>query len=257
MQICVLASGSSGNSLLVQEDQCALIIDAGFSSRTIQSRIRDAGLNPRLVAGIIVSHEHSDHVRGISALARDLKVPIYTNGPTLEGIKGLLKGKERIEVFENGKPIHIGAFELYPFSVSHDALDPVGFTITDGKIKIGITTDLGYVSLLVLERLKGSRLIVLESNHDLDMLLSGPYSWPLKQRIMSRIGHLSNVEASETLASLATEGTEIAIMAHLSQENNTPELVIDTAKTTLVRNKIKQLNLHVASQDKTGPVFEL
>ncbi|MFH1006951.1 MAG: MBL fold metallo-hydrolase [Candidatus Latescibacterota bacterium] len=257
MQVCVLASGSSGNALYVSEKNTAILVDAGLSGKNIEQRLRAIGVDGASLSGIVVTHEHSDHVQGVGILARRFGLPIHTNAATFDCVRRLLNGKERVEVFEQGTAFPIGELNLHPFSVSHDAADPSGFVIANGASSIGIATDLGCVTHLVRERLRGTDLVVLESNHDEQMLRDGSYPWELKQRIRGRFGHLSNGDAASFVRELAELGLERGILAHLSRDNNRPELARESVWAALREIGADAFHLSIAEQDRVGEVVRI
>lgn len=223
----VLSSGSKGNSLFIQGPGGALVIDAGLSAREILKRLSDVGQVPSSVRGILLTHEHTDHVRGVRPLARKLKVPVYGTAETLR-VVDLPMDIETVPL-RSGQRFHCHGFDISPFSIPHDAGDPVGFVLAAGPLRVGVATDLGYGTSLVKERLKGCQAVVLESNHDEKMLMEGPYPWFLKQRVRSRTGHLSNSASSVMLESVRGSDLQIAVLAHLSEVNNSPELALASA----------------------------
>jgi phosphoribosyl 1,2-cyclic phosphodiesterase len=220
--VCVLASGSKGNAVYVSDGDTAVLFDAGLSGREIQKRMKQRGLDPQTLNAIIVSHEHADHIQGVGVLSRRFHLPVYisprthTAAPSLGTLHGL-------QHFECGRPFQIRRMKIRPFALSHDAKDPAGFTIGMDGLKIGIATDLGIATTMVKTHLQDCTLLILEANHDLDMLLNGPYPWPLKQRIKSRTGHLSNAETGCLLQELAHQRLKHIVLAHLSETNNSPE----------------------------------
>lgn len=225
--LSVLSSGSKGNCIYISGDDGAVIVDAGLSAREILRRLAVVGCEPLRIKGILVTHEHTDHVRGLAALARKLKTPVYGTAETLDAIH--LPRDIGKRSFRAGRAFDGMGFEVMPFSVPHDARDPVGFVIRLGTTAIGVATDLGYGTALVKERLKGCRAVVLESNHDERMLMEGPYPWFLKQRVRSRRGHLSNDSSAEMLSVVQGSGLQLAVLAHLSEINNRPHLALGTA----------------------------
>lgn len=255
LSVCILASGSKGNSIYVDDGATAVLIDAGLSGVQIESRMRAAGLSPRNLNAILVSHEHIDHIKGVGVLARRYGLPVHISPRTLSKAAGPMGGIDAISHFDCGREFGVGSLRIHPFSISHDAEEPAGFTVTGGKnCKIGIATDLGVVTALVKEHLQECRLLVLEANHDPEMLLNGPYPWHLKQRIKSRTGHLSNEEAMTLVGELGTERLEHIVLAHLSAENNTPEKARRKVAEAVRRTNPK---ISVAVQDQCSPIFRL
>ncbi|MCS7240327.1 MAG: MBL fold metallo-hydrolase [Candidatus Bipolaricaulota bacterium] len=223
MKLCVLGSGSTGNALLLETEDGALLVDCGLLWRDLKVRAERAGFSLRAIRAVYLSHEHADHVRGLDALARRGAKIIASPG-TLSalGIKGI--------PLEPG--LEILGMRLFPIPLSHDAREPTGLRLELDGIRIGIVTDLGQVTPLVLEKLRGCEILIFEANHDLEMLLSGPYPWPLKLRILGPLGHLANEEAGQALRSLR-DWAKTVFLAHLSQENNTPALALETVARSM------------------------
>jgi phosphoribosyl 1,2-cyclic phosphodiesterase len=256
VRICVLGSGSKGNSTLVATERTRLLVDAGFSKKETFRRLAAAGELSEKFDALIISHEHLDHVNGLKSLAVGLKVPIYITSPTRE----VIQWDPRIKAFETisaGEKFTIGDFEIAPFSVPHDAIDPVAFTLAAEGIKIGVITDLGYVPELVKLHARGCHCLVFESNHDLDMLKMGPYPWFVKQRVMSRHGHLSNHATAGFLTEDYDGSAEVLVLAHLSDKNNHPGLVMHSATQAFDKSgKGRPSQLHLASQTEPSKVFQ-
>ena len=253
LAVCTLASGSKGNSTYVSDGKTSILIDAGLSGNEIQRRLNSRNLSAENLDAIVVSHEHSDHIKAVGVLSRRYDLPVYINRNARNALLQLGRIKE-LRMFECGTTFPINNLMIHPFSISHDAADPVGFTIGQNSTKIGIATDLGIVTSMVKEHLKSCSLLILESNHDLDMLANGPYPWPLKQRIKSRTGHLSNVDSKNLLQELQHDKLEHVILAHLSETNNTPQKAYEEAAKILARSKTQ---LTVAEQDICGPILYL
>ncbi len=231
MEMIVLASGSKGNAIYMESGATSVLIDAGLSAREIERRLGMLGKTAEALAGIIVSHEHTDHIRGVGPLARRFNVPVYITESTYRTAERALMTLPQISWIDSETPFEIGAFWFSPFLISHDAVEPLGFTLTDGTLRIGIATDLGIVTQLVRENMRGSHVAVVEFNHDPDMLMEGPYPWDLKQRIRGRKGHLSNPTASKFVETIFHADLEKVVLAHLSETNNTP----DSARDCLMR----------------------
>lgn len=235
MKISLLASGSKGNAVYVESGDTRLLIDAGLSGVEIIKRLNSIGVNETDLHAILISHDHSDHIKGAGTLARKLKIPLLVSYPTRQGCDVLQKKTEAIE-FESGYSFTFRDVLIDPFPITHDAIDPVGFTIASREGRIGFATDLGIVTRLVTNKLAGCRMLVLEANHDEEMLLNGPYPWHLKQRIKSKHGHISNAESMQLLEELLHDGLEGVLLAHLSEVNNSPELP-HAAATALLRSQ--------------------
>ncbi|RJQ75570.1 MAG: MBL fold metallo-hydrolase [Desulfobacteraceae bacterium] len=248
LSVCVLASGSKGNAIYVGNGRTACLVDVGLSGIEIERRMCAAGLTADQLSAIVVSHEHSDHVRGVGVLSRRYRLPVYISPRTEKAAGSQLGRLHEIRYFEIGRPFEINDLTFHPFSTSHDAEDSAGFTISQNGRKIGIATDLGIATGMVKEHLRTCALLILEANHDPTMLIEGPYPWPLKQRIKSRNGHLSNEDSGNLLAEIRHAGLCHVVLAHLSETNNTPQkalLAIEKALGTAGRS----FDIHVACQD--------
>jgi len=254
LSVCILASGSRGNAVYISGGSAAILIDAGLSGVEIERRLRSKGLYPEDLDAILVSHEHTDHIQGVGVLSRRFNLPIYINSKTESAAFSRLGNVHIIKNFECGSTFAVKDLAIHPFSISHDAEDPAGFTVNQNGIKIGIATDLGIATSMVKEHLKGCYLLILEANHDVDMLINGPYPWPIKQRIKSRTGHLSNEESKNLLKEVQHDRLEHVILAHLSETNNTPQKALNEVGQALNRSKAR---LDVAYQDKCGALLLL
>lgn len=260
VRVTVLASGSKGNSMVVASSATRILVDAGLSCRELLKRMRDSGEDPAALNAILVTHEHVDHIAGLRVLAHKLAIPVYMTGPThrawfqmirheAKAADRELKDLERLEFFEAGRSFQIGDVAITPFTIPHDAADPVGLTFQIEGVKLGFATDLGYIPASVREHLRGCDGLVLESNHDIEMLRSGPYPWSVKQRVMSRVGHLSNEALAEFLADGYDGGAAFLVLAHLSEQNNCPEIARVAAERALgERPSLFQQQLRLASQ---------
>jgi phosphoribosyl 1,2-cyclic phosphodiesterase len=253
-RICVLASGSKGNAIYVAHDKTAILIDAGLSGVQIEQRLRSRALDPSDLDAILVTHEHSDHIQGVGVMSRRYKLPVYMNKPTFDASHRRIGALHAIEFFDRGAPFHIHRLSIHPFSISHDAADPVGFTIEMNGTKIGLATDLGVGTRLVSHHLQGCRLMVLEANHDKKMLEEGPYPWELKQRVRSRVGHLSNEASRDILGEVLDACVEHVVIAHASETNNRPEKAIAVVGEALQHHRAQ---LYFAPQHEAGHVIYL
>ncbi len=251
ISLCMLASGSKGNAIYVTDGPTSILIDAGLSGIEIERRLSSVGLCPTSLDAILVTHEHSDHIKGVGVLSRRYHLPVYITSATLEAASRIGKLHE-VRSIQCGQTFSFNGFDIHPFSLSHDATDPIGFTIQLGDTKIGIATDLGIATGVVKTHLKGSDLLVLEANHDPDLLLNGPYPWPLKQRIKSRSGHLSNHDTKDLLLEIQHSKLQHVVLAHLSDENNTPEAAHQTVRAALGQCEAK---LTVARQECCGELI--
>lgn len=254
IDLCVLASGSRGNAVHISDGVTSVLFDAGLSGRELERRMHSRQLRPEAIDAIVVSHEHTDHIQSVGVLARRFGAAVFVSRPTHSAAEKTLGKIDRLTHFSCGSPFQVGGFNIHPFSTSHDASDPAGFTISLNGCKIGIATDLGVVTQLVRDHLTHCNALVLEANHDPKMLEEGPYPWPLKQRIRGRSGHLSNEDSRGLLKSLIYPGLARVILAHLSEQNNTPELALSTVAAALGDSR---LHLSVARQDKCTPVFRI
>ena len=247
MNVCLLASGSKGNSLLISSGHTRLLIDAGLSARELCRRLALTGVAPEDLDAVLVTHEHIDHVRGLGVLCRRYRLPVYLHHATAVS---LTDRPERVIEFETGTELPVGDLGIRAFPVTHDAQAPVGFTVSGPAGKVGVATDLGIATRLVAEELRHCRTLVLESNHDEEMLRDGPYPWPLKQRIKGNHGHLSNRDSADLLGTLCWEGLETVFLAHLSETNNHPGLARTTAEQVLSRQSCCRPLLLVGRQEQ-------
>jgi phosphoribosyl 1,2-cyclic phosphodiesterase len=252
--LCVLASGSRGNCVYLAAGDDALLIDVGLSGREIERRLRQRNLNPANVKAILVTHEHSDHIRGVGVLARRYNLPVYLTEPTHQAACNTIGPLADCHYLQPGTDFTLANFAIHPFALSHDAADPVGFTCARNGSRIGIATDLGVATGLVVEHLKGCDMLVVEANHDSDMLTAGPYPWHLKQRIRSRNGHLSNRASGELLAKIVHANLRQIVLGHLSETNNSPQMARQTVAEALVASPVP---IYTAHQDDSSPIFRL
>ena len=253
LAICTLASGSKGNSTYISDGKTSILVDAGLSGVELKRRLLSRDLNPEELDAIIVTHEHSDHIQGVGVLSRRYKLPVYINRKTYQASPSLGSLHET-RSFECGQTFHISDLAVHPFSISHDAEDPVGFTVGQNGTRIAIATDLGIATSMVKEHLKHCALLILEANHDPRMLETGPYPWPLKQRIKGRTGHLSNESSKLLLEELQHDDPRHVILAHLSEINNTPQLAFEEVAKALTRCSAE---LAVADQHTSSRVIYL
>ncbi len=249
IRICVLGSGSKGNSILVDNGKNRLLIDAGLAARDICFKLAQIDVDINTIDGILVTHEHNDHIRGLEALSK--KIPVYAHDYTMEVIAAKCDiSLERQMHFDNNM-FSVGSLDVQTFRISHDAVYPLGFCISDCDSKITYATDMGYCSKEFLKIAKGSDLVLIESNHDVDMLINGSYPAYLKKRIISNKGHLSNIACAMAINELAESGTRHFVLSHLSENNNLPELAYWTNADYLRRKGAKvgeDVKLYVAEQ---------
>ena len=265
VSVSVLASGSRGNSAVIESSQARILVDAGVSCRETFKRMKLAGLDPRSLSAILITHEHSDHVSGLATLAKRLSVPVFMTGAThqawarsLRDDAGELPKLARLEVFSSGRAFQVGDITVMPFTIPHDAADPVGFTFRVEGAKIAIATDLGYLPPSVCDQLRRCDVLVIESNHDLEMLRVGPYPWSVKQRVMSRVGHLSNDSLARFFAQEYDGSASYVVLAHLSEQNNHPEVARRVALEALSpQQSLLQNRLMLAAQDAPTETIRL
>ncbi len=224
MLFSVLGSGSSGNSVYIESGKTGILIDAGFSGIEIETRLKSIGRDLSNVRALCVTHEHNDHIQGVGVISRRCKIPTYGNGGTFSGGEKRLGKLFAQKEFETGELLSIDDLQVRSFRISHDTADPVGYVVSDGKRSIGYCTDTGKVSHLIGRRLAKCNGLILEFNHDLQMLKDGVYPLSLQQRVRSSRGHLCNEDAAEFLGGLIGDHLRVAVLAHLSESNNTPEL---------------------------------
>ena len=254
LAICVLASGSRGNAIYISGGSTSILIDAGLSGIEIERRLKSKELCPEDLDAIIVSHEHTDHIQGVGVLSRRFNLPVYISSKTEKAAVSQLGNVRVIKNFKCGSTFMIKDLSIHPFSISHDAEDPSGFTVNQNGTKIGLATDLGIATSMVKEHLKGCSLLILEANHDEDMLLNGPYPWPVKQRIKSRTGHLSNEASKNLLKEVQHDRLKYVILAHLSKTNNTPQKALSEVGRAITDCHAQ---LDVATQDECGALLRL
>ncbi len=255
--ITVLGSGSKGNALCLHSGDTGILIDAGFSGVELRRRLKAAAVPEAAVRAILVSHEHDDHIRGLGVLAKRWGVPVYTSRLTAEAMRDRKKFQEPATLFSAGAAFEVGEFRIEPFSIPHDAIDPVGFVIHWRDLKVGVATDLGHASSLVTHQLRRCDALVLESNHDIGLLQESARPWSLKQRILGRHGHLSNEACIRLLEDVLHEKTRHLVLAHASQDCNRYELVEDSVRRFLAGQGRHDLSFRVARQDRSLETFWL
>ncbi|HLI86567.1 MAG TPA: MBL fold metallo-hydrolase [Bryobacteraceae bacterium] len=252
----MLASGSSGNAALLATNNTRILLDAGLSVRELNRRLALAGEDIGRLDAVLITHEHSDHIAGLATLARrkEFRAPVYLTRLTAPAIDWG-EAKPRIETFQAGATFEIGDIEVNSFSVPHDAADPVGYCFEANGARVAVATDLGYMPESVKYHLRRADLLLLEANHDLDMLKVGPYPWSVKQRVMSRVGHLSNLVMAEYLGQEFSDRATNLVLGHLSEQNNHPEIVRDLATQALDERGLRT-RLTIAGQHEPTEVFQ-
>ena len=260
----VLGSGSSGNSTLVSDGVTNILVDAGLSGKETARRLGEYGLSPEKISAIVVSHDHCDHCRGVAPFVKNLDIPVFMTAAAFDasGI-GMNPSKTKRRAISHraispGESFEIGGIAITCFSVPHDGVEPLGFVLEKDGVRVGVALDLGFMSNLVIERMKGCAGIVLESNHDVSMLKAGPYPWALKQRVMSRNGHLSNDAVAKYLACDFDGTASHVVLAHLSKNNNLPDLALLSAQKALEERSdmyCSQTKLELACSDKISKTY--
>jgi phosphoribosyl 1,2-cyclic phosphodiesterase len=256
----MLGSGSAGNSALVATDHCKILVDGGLSARQLVLRLEQCGVTPEQLDGVLLTHEHGDHVCGLEVLCRRFAVPIYCNGLTAEAIRGggSLDRHRNWRVFRTGSDFSICDIVVQSFPVPHDAVDPVGFAFHAGARGLGFITDLGYATKMLVERLREVHTLVIETNHDEKLLQDDTHRpWPVKQRIQSRHGHLSNAAAANVIEQLLPGEIERVVLGHLSRDCNTPALATGTIRALLEKCGKTEMEIYCATQSELSPCFQI
>ena len=262
LTLCPLFSGSSGNSIYISCGGVRLLVDAGMSAARIEAHLREIGVDIREIDAILVTHEHVDHVRGLGVLCRKYGVPVYANEGTWDGI--LLRESgiplRCVHTFYTGEDFYIGKMNIHPFPIPHDANEPVGYSFECQGLRCAVATDLGHINDTWMDAITGCQAIVLEANHDVEMVNRGPYPSHLKRRILSRKGHLCNEDCAKALLRLAQSGTKAVFLSHLSNDNNLPELAYDTVCAALAEAGLiagEDIRVSVSRRDKVSDMLVL
>jgi phosphoribosyl 1,2-cyclic phosphodiesterase len=251
----VLGSGSSGNCTFLATNRAKILVDAGFSYREIKRRLALIGEQPEALQAVLITHEHSDHITGLARLAKQLRIPVYISAMTRQGLPPKTE-LPAVETIEPGKRYQIEDLTIEPFTIPHDAVDPVAFRFTAEGLRVAVATDLGYLPENVKDYLRGCHCMVVESNHDLDMLKNGPYPWYVKERVWSRTGHLSNRALATFLREEYDGESQVMVLAHLSEQNNHPQIARLEATTALEQRSAGHMKLVVSSQAEPTEVFQ-
>ncbi|MBI4455563.1 MAG: MBL fold metallo-hydrolase [Acidobacteria bacterium] len=250
--INILGSGSSGNAALISSSRTRVLFDIGFSKKEIVDRLSQVHAAPETIDAIFVSHEHTDHTLGLGGFCKDFCIPVFMTAGTRSAVKVQENLRSRLETMQAGNPIYFQDFVVFPITVPHDACEPVGFVVIVEGIKVALLIDLGEVTPSICEQIRGSHCLILESNHDVEMLRAGPYPQVIKQRLMSNQGHLSNSAAAGFLASHYDGNAEYIVLAHISRVNNHPDIARLSAERALRARPDRLLfgsQLHMAAQD--------
>ena len=260
-RFCSLFSGSSGNCLFVQSDTTNILVDCGESAKKISEALLQIGIDINTIDGILITHEHSDHVKSLATLSKKYNLPIYINKETYNA---LAEQKEKLDLnninfFDFLNNFFVGDIEIHPFPIPHDAANPCGFNILYNTDKISIATDLGHITPEIMSNLEKSKFILLESNYDPNTLKCSPYPYYLKERISGPNGHLSNETAGKVISHLMDFGLETAMLGHLSKENNFPELAYKTVMDEIIYNNKtnSNINLSVATRFSPTPIIKI
>lgn len=248
---CPLASGSKGNCIYVGTASTKILIDAGLSAKAIKLKLEEIGVDIASIDAILITHEHGDHIQGLKVLAYKLGIPVLANHETARGIVDCFHDCPRFKIFSTGETFSFGDLEIHPFSVQHDTLDPVAFTIRVNGLKLGFCTDLGFVTSLVSNKLRDCDYLYIEANHQPSMVHASPRPMVYKQRVLSRTGHLSNEACGNLLSQVAHSGLKHVHLAHLSSECNSPEVALNVIRGILESHGIR-LDLSIAPQDQLG-----
>ncbi len=263
MKYCSLTSGSSGNSQFIASKEARILLDAGVTGKYIKQAMESIGEKPGDLDGILVTHEHSDHIKGIGVLMRRYDLPLYVHEETWNAMKGQI-GKispERVNFIGGKNPFYIKDISIKPFSVDHDAVHPLGFSFSNEGVSISVATDLGRMTEQVLRAVENSDLLMLEANHDIEMLKVGRYPWFLKQRVLGERGHLSNESAGKALVKMFDRGAPgCVLLGHLSHENNFPELALETVRGILEDNGLRDgrdLDLDMTYRNRVGRLYNI
>lgn len=265
MRLCSIASGSSGNCVYVGSDATHLLVDVGISGKRTENGLKELGLTGRDIDGILITHEHADHISGLGVLARKYEIPIYATAGTIQALKtcsglGDLDFSLFHEVAEDGK-LTIKDLTINPMHISHDAAQPVGYRISFGNKRVAVCTDLGVYNDYTVECLKGMDALLLEANHDVNMLQVGPYPYYLKQRILGEKGHLSNENSGRLLCRILHDGLQTILLGHLSKENNLPELAYESVRMEITMGdnpyKAGDFDIRVAKRSDVSPVVHI
>jgi phosphoribosyl 1,2-cyclic phosphodiesterase len=250
---CPLASGSKGNAIFVGTKKTRVLVDAGIRMKTIEERLSELDVELASLQAILITHEHTDHIAGLSVLAERLKIPILANAETAKGIVAALGMRPKFKIFSSGETFHFGDLEIHPFSIPHDTLDPVAFTIHTGSLKLGICADFGHVTSMIRKQLEGCNYLYLEANHEPSMVHACARPQVYKTRVLGKQGHLSNAECAKLLAQLFHPGLKHVHLAHLSSECNAVEVALRVVKEALIG---KEVEISIAYQDKLSkPIY--
>lgn len=255
MKFCSLFSGSSGNSIFIASNETRILIDAGLPGKSIEAALKEISEEPKDIDGIFITHEHSDHIKGVGVLSRKYNIPVYANEKTWESMQGLIGNikDHNIRIIDK-KSLNIKDMDIITYNIPHDAASPLGYAVYAGGKKACVATDLGNFTEEVKSNIKDADILLLESNHDVEMLKFGPYPYVLKRRILSDIGHLSNEACGNAIVEIMTEKPKRVILGHLSNTNNYPDLAYQTVINILNDNNIKlDKDIFLTMADRSKP----
>lgn len=262
MKFCSLSSGSSGNCQYIETDRMKVLVDGGLSGKRIENLLSSIGVSIKDIDCILVTHEHMDHVKGVGVISRRYDIPIFANEKTWAAMSHLIGdiADKNIRIFQTNKGFELKDLAVYPFSIFHDAAEPVGYCLYHKNIKMSIMTDTGWVNDTMKKAIKSSNFYVIEANHDVKMLKEGRYPWHLKKRILSTRGHLSNLDAGKILTEVLSGNGETVLLAHLSRDNNIPALAYETVSKHMEECGLevtKDVTLDLTYRDKATSVYVL
>lgn len=259
MRLCVLGSGSKGNCTYIEAGDTKILIDCGFSGIEATRRLTAIDVDVSTLSAVFVTHEHTDHIRGVGVLSRKYKIPVFANDGTSQAAAKELSNLHSYTTFETGVSFSFRNLKIHPFQISHDAADPVGFVVENSAFKIGYCTDTGVQLKVMHHHLSGCDSLVLETNHDPELLRNGPYPPALQQRVRSKAGHLSNAEAARFLKDIMHDSLQHVVLAHISSTNNTPELAFQEVTTILEKERTQSSSarISIAYQDRVGEIVDL
>lgn len=260
LKFCSLFSGSSGNCQFIKSDKTTILVDAGLSGKKIQQEMINIGEDPKKIDAIFITHEHIDHIQGAGILSRRFDIPIYANEKTWSAMSNIIGDVKSHNIKTICDDVEVGDLFIQSFDISHDSAHPVGYNIFYKDKKISMVTDTGCVNQNIINSIKDSDLLLIESNHDEDMVLIGPYPWPLKRRVLGEFGHMSNDTAGDLITKAIKRGTEIVLLGHLSKENNFPELAYKTVENILKVSGIDVnpgVCLDMTYRDRSSKAYEI
>ena len=258
IEVSALASGSSGNSFFIESNKSSFLVDAGISCKQAERRMEMIGKDASALKGIFITHEHTDHIRGVDVLSRKYSIPVFLTKECYSNCSHIVSDSDLVRFVEKNKAFRFNGANILPFPKSHDAHDPVSYTVISNGRKISVMTDIGVVCSNVIKNFRDSNIVFLESNHDVDMLKNGPYPAFLKERILSDGGHLSNYEASLLVLEHTTHKLKHVVLSHLSENNNTEEIALKTMKSLLQHRKdLKKLQIHISGRHEPTELISI